>query len=404
MLPADISRRILTCAVLAAASLAAGGTARADDAPAQPPPVWTVKIKDTTDLWRNVAGGVRVGDTSLNKLQVSATLDGDAFDHPGFKAHLHIFRTNGETLSLSRTGDIQTASNIEALSVTRLFELWVEQDFGEAGRGLTLRAGLMDLNETFDSIDAASMFLNSSHGIAPDLSRSGRNGPSIFPVTSVGVQAGWSPSPALSVHAAAFDGAPGDPAHPKAFSAVRLSGDDGALLIGQADYRFAPDAQASLGVWGYTAPLPLVMQDGKRREARPGVYGFVESPVPGLAKARAWVRAGVADDRTQIVSNYLGGGMVWKGLLPGRADDQFGIAVARAGIGAPAQRLGRLPSAETTWEATYSAKVGDILTLQPDVQYIVHPSGAPGQRDALAVGLRIVAALKWPSGSPDDDN
>jgi porin len=401
MHPLDILRRALAGAVLTAGGLAGAGSAWAED---DAPPAWTMRIKDTTDLWRNVSGGARVGYTTLNKLQFSATLDGDALDHPGFKAHVHVFKTNGETLSLSRTGDIQTASNIEALSVTRLFELWVEQDFGEKGRGVSARAGLMDLNETFDSIDAASIFTNSSHGIAPDLSRSGRNGPSIFPVTSVGVQLGWSPSPALSAHLAAFDGVPGNPAHPKAFATIRLSREDGALLIGQADYKFAPDAQVSLGLWGYTTSRPDLTAPGAERRARPGAYAFVEGPAPGLAKARAWVRAGVADGRSQAVSAYVGGGLVWKGLLTGRDDDQFGIAVARAMIGAPARRAGGLPAAETTWEATYSFKVREGLNLQPDVQYIIHPSGAVGQKDALAVGLRIVVALKWPTRSPEDDN
>ncbi|WP_293898872.1 carbohydrate porin [Phenylobacterium sp.] len=398
--------RVATAAIPLAVALAVAASAGAEERkPKPPPPPVTVKIKDTLDIWRNVRGGVAVGYTSLNKLQISATADGDAFGLPGFTAHAHVFTTNGESLSGSRTGDIQTASNIEALSVTRLFEAWAEQTFGQEGAGgVAVRAGLMDLNETFDSIGTAGIFINSSHGIAPDLSRSGPNGPSIFPVTAAGLQFGWTPSAALSVHAAVFDGVPGDPDHPRAFAAVHLSRRDGALLIAQADYRFATDSQASIGVWSYTAASNTYADPRRRLTAHPGVYAFAEGPVPLPGQPRAWVRAGIADDRVQAVSGYLGGGVVWTGLLTGRGQDQFGIAVAHAVIGAEARRRLDLPRAETTWEVTYSYRLNDTIHLQPDVQYIVHPALAPHLPDALAVGLRVVADLKLPSWSPDDDN
>jgi porin len=379
------------CAVLAAlAGLALASRSVAADGPQ--PPVLTYELRNTADVWRNLSGGEAVGYTSLDKLQIGATLDGEPLGAPGFKAHAFVFKTNGETLSRSRTGDLQTASNIEALSVTRLFSVWVEQRFGPEGPGgVTARLGLMDLNDTFDSIGTAGLFLNSSHGIGPDLSRSGVNGPSIFPVSSAGLQLTWSPKTELTLRAAALDGVAGDPAHPKAFSAVRLRARDGALLIAQADYAYRADAQASLGVWTYTR-LPGISAP------RPGIYGFIDGPAPFGPKSRAWIRAGVADGRAQPVSAYLGGGVVWSGLLPGRGGDQLGLAVARASISAPVRRDLGLPRAETTWEATYSIKLGDALRLQPDIQYIQNPSGAATLADAFAVGLRVVVDFKGSLG------
>lgn len=358
---------------------AAATPVRADPAALQ------LDLKNTTDIWRNAGGGVAVGYTSLDKLQVSANLNGEALGLNGFKAHLFVFKTNGETLSPSRTGDIQTASNIEALSATRLFGLWAEQRLGgEGAHGADLRIGLMDLNDTFDSIRTAGLFLNSSHGIGPDLSRSGRNGPSIFPVSALGVQAAWAPREDLTIRLAAFDGVPGDPAHPKAFAAVTLSGQDGALLIGQADWTFAPHSQASLGVWRYTAPLPGA------RDPRPGVYAFVDAPLPGLPRVRGWLRAGFADRRAQTVSDYVGGGVVWTGPLAARPEDQFGLAFARAGLSGPPGGPAAWSRPEINLEATYSFVVNPRLRLQPDLQYIRHPGLAPNRPDALAIGLRVV--------------
>jgi hypothetical protein len=123
----------------------------------------------------------------LNKLQIAAFLSGDHFGLPGWKAHAQLFRFDGQSLS-QNLGDIQTADNLEAPPVTRLFEAWISRQWGRDNRSLTLRAGLIDLNSQFDSVDPASLMINSSHGIGPDLSRSGQNGPSIYPVSALGHQ------------------------------------------------------------------------------------------------------------------------------------------------------------------------------------------------------------------------
>ena len=208
-----------------AAAVLCGGRAVAEDAPASPPPVLAFEANETIDHWRNTHGGVKIGDTTLNKLRLAATFNGAGAGLSGWRAHVQLFRTNGESLSAGRLGDIQTASNIEAYSVTRLMDAWVERDFGAAS---LVRVGIMDLNLDFDSIDPAGLFINSSHGIAPDLSQTGANGPSIFPEGALGVETIWTPRPALSLKLAVFDGVPGDPAHPTAFAAVRLSAKNGA--------------------------------------------------------------------------------------------------------------------------------------------------------------------------------
>ena len=398
--------RALWLAPIVAAGIAVSpAAAQATDGVASPAPALRLDIRNTLDLWRNLQGGQRRGDTMLDKLQVGVSLDGDRLNRPGFTARAEAFKTNGESFSGSRTGDLQTASNIEALGVIRLSQFWAQQQVGSPGNGgLAARVGLLDLNATFDSIGAAGLFLNSSHGVGPDLSHSGRNGPSIFPVTAAGGQAVWTPTRALTLNAGIFDGVPGDPSHPRRFAAARLGHGRGALLITQADYKFAADAQASVGVWGYTARSAAISAPGRMLNPRPGAYGFVDVPAPALGPARAWMRVGVADGRTQTVAGYLGGGVVWTGLLPRRTEDQLGLAVAHAVIGRNARRSLGLPSAETSLEATYSVRVSRFLQLQPDLQYIVHPGLAGHVPNAVAAGLRIVATLQQPAGLGGGDN
>jgi porin len=139
-----------------------------------------------------------------------------------------------------------------------------------------------------------------------------------------------------------------------------------------------------------------------RKAPDQGAYVSIEGPVPDLQGWSAWLRAGVANGRAQIVANYIGTGLVKQGLLPNRPDDRLGMAVARAGIGPARQPLG-LHKAETTFEASYQYKVHDTLALQPDVQYVHHPSGVAHGRDALVLGLRIVVTAGYPRKAPAAD-
>jgi porin len=390
----------------AAAGLAGGAAlalsalaARADDAPAPPPPAVKLNLYETLDLWENASGGIRTGGTVLNKLRVSATWNAAALGDPGFTAHLQLFAINGRSFSTDFTGDTQTLSNIDAPQSVRLFGLWAEQSFGDAG---SLRVGLIDVNHDFDINYPVGLFIASSDAIAPELSKSGRNGPSIFPVSSFGARLNWTPVKQLTIRAGVLDGVAGDPAHPGAFAIARLRGSDGALLIGQADWNFADQAQVSLGVWGYTAPTDRIDPARPGRERQAGVYAFVDGPI-GKSLA-AWVRVGFSRPSVEQVSSFIGGGVVWTGPIPSRKNDQAGFAIARAGLSGPARRVLGLPDAETELEATYLFAATDQLSLQPDLQYIVHPASAPRLPNALVFGLRFILNVNAPRGAQDTED
>ncbi|MFO5243995.1 carbohydrate porin, partial [Salmonella enterica subsp. enterica serovar 1,4,[5],12:i:-] len=74
-----------------------------------------------------------------------------------------------------------------------------------------------------------------------------------------------------------------------------------------------------------------------------------------------------------------------------RPDDEAGVALATAVFGDRYRRsLGPgAEAAETALELTYSAKLTDWLTVQPDLQWVLDPSGDPALRDAWVVGVRL---------------
>jgi porin len=354
-------------------------------------PTLSVAIRETADTW-SVFSGIDPGLTVLNKLQFSATLSGDKLSLKGWSAHAQVFRFDGQPLS-ARMGDIQTADNLEALPMTRLFEAWVARQWGSENRSIALRMGLIDLNSQFDSVDPASLFINSSHGIGPDLSRSGRNGPSIYPVTALGSTITAVPNDKWTIRLGVFDGAPGDPTRPRAFLAERLGKHDGLLTILQTDYQLAKDTRIEAGAWRYSATVPAV-DEGFAHDQ--GAYASIETPVALLSRTSGWVRIGFADSRAQTVAGYIGLGAAQTGTFAGHPDDRLGIAIAHAIIGSPAVRTLGISSAETSVEVSYQVKQSDRFAIQPDVQYIFQPAGIAHAPNSLGVGLRLVMTAGFP--------
>ena len=66
-----------------------------------------------------------------------------------------------------------------------------------------------------------------------------------------------APAPGWDLRIGVFDGVPGDPARPRSF-AIKLSGDDGALLVGQVTRRWDDRLRVELGAWHYTAAFPVI--------------------------------------------------------------------------------------------------------------------------------------------------
>lgn len=359
--------------------------------PADKLPPLTIAGRETFDAF-DVPIGLDPGTALLNKIQISATLRGEKVGLTGWLIHAQVIRFDGQSLS-KHLGDIQTADNIEAVPVTRLFEAYLAKMWDKGDQSLAFRFGLIDLNSQFDSIDNASLMLNSSHGIGPDLSRSGRNGPSIYPVTAIGSTVTWVKSKKWTFRLGIFDGVSGSPTAPHAFLVERLKPSDGLLVIGQTDWQLTQKSRLEAGAWGYTAA-----QEGPagRNAHDRGAYVSYEAPLNVLPHLDFWLRAGFANGRAQPIAGYLGGGLVQQGTIPGRPDDRLGFAIAHAIISDPAVSSLGLHHAETSLELAYQAKISRRFVIQPDVDYVHHPAGRPSAPDSVGIGLRFVYATAYP--------
>lgn len=131
-----------------------------------------------------------------------------------------------------------------------------------------------------------------------------------------------------------------------------------------------------------------------------GLYLRGEAQVSGDAQKglRAFARLGIADPHANAFGGFVGGGLLWRGLVPGRAEDDTGIAFATAIAGTDQRRVSRATygsadSAETAIELTHRFAVSKWLSIQPDVQYVIDPGLDPTLKNAMAVGVRAALTL-----------
>ncbi|MDX2142838.1 MAG: carbohydrate porin [Rhodospirillaceae bacterium] len=387
----------VACATFALSGAFTGTALAQDEGPA---PAVSLAVTYTGDIWANTTGGLKTGEKYLDNLDLTAAIDAEqAFNIPGGTFFFYGLYNNNTTLSDTLVGDAQTVSNIDTTTAFRLYEAWYEQQFGD-GLG-SLKMGLFDLNSEFDAIDTAGLFLSSSHGIGPDFSQTGQNGPSIFPVTSLAARLQFQVTDSVLVRAAVLDGVPGSLVHPRR-TAIKLGNGDSALLVGEIEADLNGTIAAA-GLWHYTAKfddLIAVDRTGAplRRGGNTGFYVEAERQVTapdnderGLS---VFGRFGVAESEINQFGSYAGAGLSYTGLLAGRPEDQIGLAVAHATNGKTFRRVQTLAGApvdkaETSIELTYRAPLTEWLTVQPDAQWVINPGTDPTLKNAFVVGLRF---------------
>ena len=362
----------------------------------------------TGELVSTLSGGVRRKTVYLDNIDLTLTIDVErVLGWSGARVFLYGLGNRGGNPS-SHVGDAQGVSNIETFDTWKLFEAWFEQQLFDAR--LSLLLGLYDLNSEFDYAETGQLFLHSSFGIGPDFSLSGKNGPSVFPTTSLGVRLRVQPDPAWYWQTAVLDGVSGDPDDPGGTQVI-FGAHDGVLVASELAYLREPqalsggDGKYALGAWVYSDGLDENGTDGRAAccGGAYGLYGLAEQvvyrhPTDPRRELALFVRLGFADARVHQFGVYTGGGLVYTGLLSWRPEDRCGFGIAAAHNSGRFRRIRRaagqaVTDAEIALELTYRAGLTAWWAVQPSLQYIVNPGTQPGLADAVLVGLRFEVAF-----------
>jgi porin len=377
------------------------------------------------DVASNLDGGTKRAATYGENLYLNILVDGGRLaGWSGVTLFFNGLYIHGGQPS-AFVGDAQGVSNIAAPPALELYEGWFQ--YNSAGSHISVLAGRYDLNSEFYRLMSASLFLNSSFGIGPEFSQSGRAGPSIFPDTSLALRITYKPSQNVVARGAIVDGSP---LGPQSGAPSTASGGDGLLLVGELAFLTRPgpaiapgqmrsligrisslspyEDKVAVGGWYYTASLKdlsEVTPSGARvlHDGSGGAYLLIDHLLyrdrsDGGKHISGFVQAGIGDPRVDRFGSYVGFGAVAAGFVPGRELDQFGFAVAFARNGAhyrdEQEALGiSVSPSEFAIESTYVAQLTRWIAVQPDLQYVIHPNTDPRRANALVFQLELEVSI-----------
>jgi porin len=368
------------------------GAQESDDGPAL-----SLSAAYTGDLRRNATGGRDVGTAYADAIDLGLTWVSDGFFSTArMTTSLSVMYLGGGDITGEYLGDLQGVSNLEAGNGWKLYESWVEFSFGESSH--TLRAGVLDLNAEFDTPVTQEIFTASPFGIGTEFSQTGARGPVCWPTTGLGVRAAGDISSSTRWRFGVYDGAPGT--NDEDFTSTRISGDEGALFVGELEYSSDRIHKLAVGAWSYTAAFERI--DAPLRVApaqehgNHGFYAHLDArlgPI-GHMDFDGALRAGTAEADFNAVEQYVGVALTARHVFAARPGDSLGLGVAYASLGDEYRALrdfdGQPASAaETIFELVYRAELTPWLALLPNVQFVNAPGADPMVGDAWVAGLRF---------------
>lgn len=358
----------------------------------------------------------------------------------GLSFHANAYQIHGGGLSRDHIGNLLTATSVEALPSTRLFKASFDQKLW--GNKLTVRFGQFPADAEFVVSDnAVSQFINTTFGW-PGLNQSDlpSAGPA-YPLTALGVRVRYEPNDALTLMLATFDG---DPAGPGLGDPQRRNNDglnfrlkDPPFTIGEAQFHTKSEdsliglpGTVKLGGWyhagkfddlrfasdGRSLADPAASAAARKIRANHALYAVIDQQIYRLPGGDAdkgvnlFARITAAPGEQNLIDLYIDGGFKFSGFIPARPDDTVGAGFAYARIGQAARGVDRdarsfgaatpIRDFEGLVEFNYIAQIVPGWTLEPNVQYVIHPGGsiasptgadpAKAIPDATIIGVRTL--------------
>ena len=363
----------------------------------------------TGEVLGNVSGGVRRGGIYEGKLEGLLNIDFDKLT--GWKG-LNLF-ANGFQIHRSRGlrddhfDSLITVSNIEAVSSTRLSEIWFEQKM--LGDKISLRIGQLAADAEFFVSDYARMFV--SNDWPTILGANLPSGGPAYPLSAPGARLKLTPDEHWTLLVGIFNGDPGNQATANRHG-TNFRVNDPPLVMGELQFRFNQDKDASglagilrLGGWyhfgefedqrlddaGLSLAASVSSGNARRLRQTSGIYGIVDQqiyrprgggPDSGVS---VFGRVGGTQSDRNLIDLFFDTGIVAAGMFPGRPDDKFGASLIFAKISDSARALDKdaiafgvqqpVRNYEMLLEVSYQFQLVPGWVVQPLFQYVFNPGG-----------------------------
>ena len=380
----------------------------------------TFNTQYTAEIWGNPAGGVSRGTLYTGLMTFQGDIDlQKLLGWRGASFSTRWYWLSGQDLSTEHVGNIFTVSNIAGFHTVRMNELWLQQNF--LADRISIRAGQMGADSEFYVSTHAIIFLNGALSWSPTLFTNIPNGGPVYPMGTPGIRLALMPVNWLSYYGAVFQGNPFPQDVNRHGFRWDLSASNGYFSIHELTFRLNQEPESSslpgtfkIGGWFDTAPDP------NAKSTQPWNYGFHfvadqmlyrvahsdslpvtdnkgQQPTPlsptdkGLG---VFTHIGLSPQNSSFINFYIDGGATYKGLIPSRDNDVLGVAIGYGHLTTdPQTNQGTSnPGYEIVLETTYQIELTPWLSLQPDLQYVIHPSGT-NIDNALVLGARTALSF-----------
>ncbi len=381
----------------------------------------------------NLSGGIREGSVYQHALLLALDLDTEKLGAwEGGRFHAAGIWLEGDPFSQTYVGDLNRTNLVDFPSSFRLWELTYEQRLFDDT--LLIKAGLMSVDrdfivpELYNSLTSIN-FLNQTF-FYPTLAfnlwdipcfPAGQHALPSTPYSSAGALVRWQPNASFYAQGAVYDG---NPDMGSSGTDVRFSDEEGALMYFELGFRvnggkddaglpgsyklggyyhtddFYDVGDTITSLFGLT-PAPTT------HEGNYGGYLLAEQTVfreqtkddPAGQGLVSFLRFSAAPSDRNLTQFGVDGGVVYKGLIPGRDYDTLGLAASYLEISSDIRRAQRsanavLPGAfvvadyEGVVELSYKLQLAAWWTVQPSLQYVVHPGGSEAIPNAWVLGVQ----------------
>lgn len=385
----------------------------------------------------NLGGGIRAGSAYQHGFLAALDLDTEKLGWwNGGHFHVSGVSLEGDPFAATYVGDLNKTNLVDFPADTRLWQAYYQQELFD--KKLTLKAGLMSVDrdfilpELYNSLQSIN-FLNQTFFFPtmafnlydiPGFPPGSHSLPST-PYASLGALVKWQPTDSFYIKAAIYDG---NPDNSSSGTRLALRSEEGSLIYFETGYRHNQDkddrglpGNYKLGGYYHTDEFYDIYTTGiaalglATPETHKGNYGAYF-----LAEQMLWREAGWDDPAQQGIVGFfrvagapadrnlaefgIDGGLVFKGLIPGRDYDTLGLGASYLKISEDlirAQRTANLfltpkieeADYEGVIELNYKLQLAAWWTLQASLQYVFHPGARAGTSsqaipDAWVLGLQ----------------
>ena len=359
----------------------------------------------TSQFMGNPIGGKSQGFTYSGTLQASIFWDFDKLLHvPGLSFNIGGAWSTGKDLSTRYIGNsftVQSAYSAPDNGTNNLTmgEIYLQQQL--FNNSLEIAAGRLSPGATFGTLPVFNNYLNVAINSGPGSFNINNLTFTIYPPgVEWGAQVIYNIAQRFEFAVGVFNTNQSSAGGGKGGLDFTLQqGNRGALSVAQINYlvNHAPNdtglpGQYSFGGYYDSNRFNSLKNPNATESGTYSIYGLFQQMVyregePGSLKGLIVWGATVLAPKSavNIMPYFLGGGLSYQGLFSGRDND-----IASAGVisGTFSRYIPRTTT-ETVIEMNYQIPLTGWLSITPDIQYVIRPSGSSAIKNALVLGTQV---------------